>query len=354
MSRQQKTRLLEIDVLRGFAAVFVVMFHYTMGTGHLEKIFNAGFMGVELFFIISGFVIFMTLNKINNAKEFVLGRVARIYPPYWFCVTLYAVVKLYFNQASFNIAFLKVYVANLTMMQTFFHQGSIDAVYWTLLIELTFYLFAVLLYINNLKKFEIVGFAVVALIAFYSMYISSHISTEWNLRVLRYAGLVDFFPLFLSGVIYYKLKFESKNVLRFALLAFCFAVQISMYHVTADRTKWISFNTYFIIILLYNITFLLYSYNLLGFILNKPGIFTGKISYSLYLTHGIISFIVANVMLGLNLHINFWFLLLTKLSCAMLLAYLVHICVEKPSLNYLKNKWLVKKPLPEQLQNAWQ
>ena len=59
----REDRLLELDALRGIAAMMVVLFHLTMNTA-IEKFgFRYGVTGVDLFFIISGFVIFLTLNK---------------------------------------------------------------------------------------------------------------------------------------------------------------------------------------------------------------------------------------------------------------------------------------------------
>ena len=69
---QQKSnkRYLELDALRGLAAVFVMLFHYTQGKD-VSEVFNLGVTGVDLFFLISGFVIFMSINKVSSGREFV-------------------------------------------------------------------------------------------------------------------------------------------------------------------------------------------------------------------------------------------------------------------------------------------
>ncbi|MEK4129105.1 acyltransferase [Solibacillus sp. FSL W8-0474] len=86
-STESKDRLTELDALRGLAALAVVIFHYTTRYNELfghEKSsylnFTFGHMGVNLFFMISGFVIFMTLRRINNVKEFAIKRAFRLYP----------------------------------------------------------------------------------------------------------------------------------------------------------------------------------------------------------------------------------------------------------------------------------
>ena len=81
------TRLLELDALRGIAAMAVMGFHYTTlyshETGHLGELpfeVRYGNYGVHLFFMISGFVIFMTLERTRTAKDFIVSRFSRLFP----------------------------------------------------------------------------------------------------------------------------------------------------------------------------------------------------------------------------------------------------------------------------------
>src|SRR5699024_11527568 len=74
-----------------FAALFVVLYHYTFHYGrrfgHLSsdystEIFSYGHYGVQLFFIISGFVIFMSVRRGRSAGDFLIKRAFRLYPAY--------------------------------------------------------------------------------------------------------------------------------------------------------------------------------------------------------------------------------------------------------------------------------
>lgn len=56
----QSNRYTELDALRGIAALMVVFFHFTMDRPQGQMGFKLGVTGVDLFFIISGFVIFMS------------------------------------------------------------------------------------------------------------------------------------------------------------------------------------------------------------------------------------------------------------------------------------------------------
>ena len=92
---KSKSRLVEVDALRGLAALAVVLFQYTTRFTELFATnppptfsFPDGHYGVNLFFIISGFVIFMTLEKTSRPMDFVLSRFSRLFPAYWVAIIL--------------------------------------------------------------------------------------------------------------------------------------------------------------------------------------------------------------------------------------------------------------------------
>lgn len=74
LSLDPQKRFLELDALRGLAAMLVVMFHYSMNYSDLPvyRIFKYGITGVDLFFLISGFVIFQSIKAANSGTEFLL------------------------------------------------------------------------------------------------------------------------------------------------------------------------------------------------------------------------------------------------------------------------------------------
>ena len=86
--------------MRGIAAVAVLLLHLTFWRGNdgqtpfafmnLDlKVFH---YSVEMFFITSGFVIFMTLEAVSSSRQFLVSRVARLYPAYWVSVIVTTVV----------------------------------------------------------------------------------------------------------------------------------------------------------------------------------------------------------------------------------------------------------------------
>lgn len=95
MKSQNFHRFLELDVFRGIAALGVVLFHYTsqystlfQHSPEMNFYFSLGRHGVELFFIMSGFVILITLERTKSSLDFIVKRFARLYPAYWVAIAL--------------------------------------------------------------------------------------------------------------------------------------------------------------------------------------------------------------------------------------------------------------------------
>src|SRR3954471_5447882 len=92
-------RLVELDALRGVAVLLVVAFHYTArfaeaypAAGAGAPDFSFGAYGVHLFFIISGFVIIMTVDRSERAADFVVARFSRLFPAYWTAILITSAV----------------------------------------------------------------------------------------------------------------------------------------------------------------------------------------------------------------------------------------------------------------------
>ncbi len=96
--RLQKDRLVELDLMRFVAAVAVVLHHLVGSSFSWYRATRLGFVGVELFFMISGFVILWTVNN-KTGFEFVCSRISRLYPSFWICVCLTIVLLVYSGQA---------------------------------------------------------------------------------------------------------------------------------------------------------------------------------------------------------------------------------------------------------------
>ena len=209
-------RLYGLDGLRGVAALAVVAYHY------FDSLAYYGLLGVELFFIISGFVILMTLERVKTVGEFALHRFARLYPAYWLSVVVAGCFLLLTHQASIGQAAL-----NATMLQGFFGHSDLVDPYWTLAFELWFYvLMAILFAFNQLKNLECLALIWLAVMfAFRAVMIfgrGTGLYWNWQFHLL---AMPQFGHLFIAGMMIYRARSHgwSRSTAAVLLLAIIYS-----------------------------------------------------------------------------------------------------------------------------------
>jgi exopolysaccharide production protein ExoZ len=179
-----------IDLIRFFAAFSVVGFHL----GYLNEIADFrsiwpvtwfGWIGVEVFFVISGFVIANSANG-KRPLHFLKGRALRLYPAAWCCATLTLFVMVAISDEPL-VELLPSYIRSLTLIP----KGPwIDDVYWTLSVEIGFYTLIFCLLCTGL--FSRINRVATALTIFSSLCLSVFAVGRWHPQeAFRIADLLN-------------------------------------------------------------------------------------------------------------------------------------------------------------------
>jgi peptidoglycan/LPS O-acetylase OafA/YrhL len=328
MKRSSRDRLFELDALRGFAACGIMLYHYTIRYGELfERPASGGVspespwgqLAVHLFFMISGFVIFMTLERTRRPLDFVVSRFSRLYPVYWAAVLVTSVVLLAAPLPG-RTPTLGQALINLTMLQRWLRTPSVDGVYWTLAVELAFY--AIMLGIYGLGRLSRIERLVVpCLIAQAIAAIVVRLGDFKLPAIVSTTFLVPYAHLFIAGIIFFHVRGDGLNRRRIALLAGCLGVHALFY----------GFLQAVAIALLFGV-FLLMAFGRLGFLAARPVVFLGGISYSLYLIHQNIGYVIIRALHGLPMSWRVAVAILVSLGLATLLSR----TIEQPALRALR------------------
>lgn len=325
-------RVNEIDLLRFIAALAVVLYHYTF-RGHaadnlsimpyplLSHVAKYGFLGVELFFMISGFVILMTAAN-GSLKSFVVSRIVRLYPAFWACCTLTFIFTLAIG-APYFFTNPHDYLVNMTLLSGFLGVPSMDGVYWSLFIEIRFYtLVALLLIIKRIHQAQLFLTLWLALTVIYEIF---------NIHHLNDVFIVKYAPYFIAGSVFYLIWSQGLTIARILLIAgsWLLALKISIAGL-AETNK--HYNTIMnegivgSIISLFFIVMLLVSLRKTGSFGQMRWITLGALTYPFYLLHQQIGFMIFNLVYpDVNPHILLWGVLFMMLVAS----YGVHIYVEK-------------------------
>ncbi|WP_123740481.1 acyltransferase family protein [Salana multivorans] len=220
--RSAAPRLRAMDALRLVAALAVVLFHFTArdhvrwGSDRLpHDVFGAfsgvtvyGYAGVHLFFVVSGFVILMSVWG-RSVPQFLASRVSRLYPAYWVAVLLTATLRWWWP--TFGTVPAGAVAVNLTMTQDAFHVERVDGVYWTLWVELQFYLLMLGFLLWGITARRVLAVAAIAPPAMVAL---SFLAPRAEAAV----GLLGWAPLFAAGMVLFVIHREGSSLARWAVV----------------------------------------------------------------------------------------------------------------------------------------
>lgn len=207
-----------IQYLRGLAALVVVLYHASKALIiHFlpteTNYFFWGAAGVDLFFIISGFImVYITYDKNIDIKNFFLKRAIRIYPIFWFYATLALIIFLINPDMINRSANLPTLVLPSYLLIPYTEFTNLVQVAWTLVYEIHFYLiFAFSLILSNKYRYICAG-SILSIAALSSLF-------DYEYYYLKY--ITDPIILeFLLGMIVYFIIFKREDKLTLITLSF--------------------------------------------------------------------------------------------------------------------------------------
>lgn len=271
-----KQHLYSLDFLRGFAALSVCLLHFTFGVlpnlrdTPLTPFFSWGYIGVHVFFIISGFVIPFALDRSNyrlaELLPFIGKRIVRICPPSYIVMFITIAQRL---TIDLLINHNRVYTADLTLYQVvtnvlyivpYTSSTWLNGVFWTLAVEFQYYIIIGLCFLLLKRNWvNLILFAIICNLVDVSGVLKSVQFFEYNL-------------LFVIGILVW-LKYSNRVTGKiFSIFLICL-LGIVFFRMNYMISIFSAFTVF--CILYFNIKNYLFS-------------FFGKISYSLYLLHTVV------------------------------------------------------------------
>lgn len=324
-------RVQALDWIRGLACLGVVLYHYTTRYSELfpgamgeTACFSWGYMGVAVFFILSGYLSFAVLTGTESLGSFAVKKIKRLYPVYWIGVIVtFLLCTLFLPSRSVD---MKSGIFNLTMLQSFVGIEPVDGAYWTLACELVFYAVVGVVAVTWKKGKAFPGIALawsIALLLYRGWNSTSAVST-----ILGKLWIRDYGHMFLLGSSLFFLK-KGKG---WADGCLCLATIV----LSVIYQFWVHPWEYGIFVLLAGaLVFAAQEYEGRGgtypAVLRaamKPLTFLASISYPLYLLHQNIGYIILQELNRVGLQ-SPWIVGI-PLGLMILVAYLLHRFVELP------------------------
>ena len=205
---EDRARVEVLDLLRMIAVLAVIAFHFGYrgpatftGAGvalpDIANLAKYGYLGVQLFFVISGFVIAYSAEG-RTSTAFAIARVARIYPGFLFCMTATFLATLAFGAPRFD-ATVSQWAANLLIAAPALYQPYMDSAYWTIVCEVIFYAWVYLLIASGLfrRRIDVVVLIWLALSLLNETALQSH--------AVRKLFLTDQSAFFAAGLLLYEI-----------------------------------------------------------------------------------------------------------------------------------------------------
>lgn len=297
-------RVAILDSFRAIAILMVIFFHFFSRWTSLYPyaddydFFGYGKFGVHFFFMISGFVIFFTLEKTNTYKQFWLNRYIRLLPSMFFAsIFTYLFFVLFDTDFLFlSSHYLKNVLVSLTFVQPDlissltsyrFELDYISASYWSLWVEIQFYFLAATIYFIFSKRFYVYFFLIAGTLVCVNFFLSNCYIDSWliiKLKSLRSVfNLMPALPFFCLGAIFFIFYKNNGNQIKnsfFLKISFIFFITFLVLNNWQDSRLLVLIIFFILLFFL-----MIYYQKSISFLDNKLLNTIGVSSYFLYLIH---------------------------------------------------------------------
>lgn len=315
-----------IQLLRAIAAIYITLYHTTYWWDREKDaftgIFRNGNGAIDLFFVISGFVLFQAASKFRQglrpALFFLARRFIRIYPLYWIVLTLFFVTGLISIPGTNEGQLFK----NFLLLPGFF-PALLTA--WTLMYEVYFYFLVTLYVLNN--RFKIILKALFALSALaFVINFSGNPAVHFKLHGFYNAFVLEF----LLGVAVFQLFKRIPLALAVLLLVAGSILFFSPLHIYRSHLILFGIPSAFLVAGLTNLE---YRQKLK---IPRAAVLAGDASYCLYLIH----LPILDAMLGsvFSMYPVNRFLILLIVLAFIPASIFIHLYFEKPLLRLLNGR----------------
>jgi peptidoglycan/LPS O-acetylase OafA/YrhL len=352
---EQNNRIKILDGFRTIAIFSVILFHYYSRWTMPYEIFNLypygnkydhfgyGYLGVQFFFMISGFVIAFTLYKTGSIKDFWKKRIARLFPAMLLCslITL-LVLRCLDNSSLFpdghsirNFLCSLTFIAPSLLNYCFrsLHGNYLNGSYWSLWPEIQFYIMASVLYYFNpskfIRNFSVLAFVLCAMNWFVgTLHTGVFFTAKYDFWFGEIFNLPQYIGWFMAGILFYTIYSKKTERITISLSAAVIVLQL------CQCMQWellimLVFIGLFVVFLL--------SPKALHFLAYKPIAAVGMASYSLYLIHESIGVLLIHKYGGYFGRFD-WLFTILLITAMILFSLLCYRLVERPV-----GRWIHKK-----------
>jgi exopolysaccharide production protein ExoZ len=337
-------RIDSLQFLRAFAAISVMIFHGTfmlaeqLKFNFLNKFFVGGYSGVDIFFVISGFIILHTSKRENfSVTKFLKKRFIRIYPIYW-VVTILLLLAYYFAPSP-DQSFKANPGVMLGSFLLFPQERYIVGVAWTLTYEVIFYIVFALSYSVS-KKCLFITLAIWCVIILSTYFLNITVENQviqnfFNPIILEFAFgclIAHLYAKYKRVSVWYSIVLIGVVLFFTSWLVYFDAKQ---YDATA-------FTSYISRVYLFGVPAMVAIFGLLYFKRSLPSSFVhlGNASYSLYLIHGTVISIILKLIVKFKLEQYFSNTIgaIIIFSLTIIAGSLFYKFIENPLLGWLNSR----------------